>query len=374
MFIPINPYIDGNPVGDTDAFVGRNQLLQEILDVLEDPQQNAIVLSGQRRMGKTSVLQKLETKLRAKKNFFPIFFDLQAKAQWSLEQVLEELALKISDTLKLPIPDLANDPKTIFSNWLSDLLNSLSQDSCLVLLFDEFDVLADPQSKTKKEFFNYFKTLLITYQKNLNAVFLIGRTVNDLSNIVQPLFTKISISNIDLLNYDNTIELLRLSEANQTLNWSNEAIDTVWQLTNGHPFLTQRLCSNIWQYLYKDDPDKSPTVTPKDIEAAIPKTLVTSSNHLEWLWSNLPSAERVVISALAQFDKKRINESELEELLNKSEIRIVIRQLKNAPTLLKDWGLIKQDDNKNYYFPVELLRRWIANYKPLSRVLDDNLT
>jgi hypothetical protein len=60
--------------------------------------------------------------------------------------------------------------------------------------------------------------------------------------------------------------------------------------------------------------------------------------------------------------------------LNKSEIRIVIRQLKNAPTLLKDWGLIKQDDNKNYYFPVELLRRWIANYKPLSRVLDDNLT
>lgn len=372
MFIPINPYIDGNPVGDKDVFVGRDEILQETLNVLENPDTNAIILSGQRRMGKTSVLQKLEIKLQAKNNFYPIFFDFQAKAQWSLEQVLQELALKISETLKQPTPNLDKETKTIFSNWLSNLLNNLSSNSSVVLLFDEFDVLADRESKTKKEFFIYFKELLSNHKKNLNAVFLIGRTVNDLSHIVQVLFTKnIHIVNIDLLDYDNTSKVICLSEINQTLNWSNEAIETVWQLTNGHPFFTQRLCSYVWESIYKDDPDESPTVISTDIEAAIPDILSASSDHLEWLWSNLSQSDQLVISALAQFDQEQITESELEYFLIENEIRTVIRDLKNAQFLLKDWGLI-QKINHNYCFPVELIRRWIADYKPFNQILTEN--
>ncbi len=59
----INPYIAGNPVGNTPAFIGRADVLREVLRILPRPHENAIVLYGQRRIGKTSVLQHLRNQL-----------------------------------------------------------------------------------------------------------------------------------------------------------------------------------------------------------------------------------------------------------------------------------------------------------------------
>jgi len=63
MAIPLNPYVAGNPVGDSPAFVGRADVLREVLRILRRPQDNAIVLYGQRRIGKTSILQHLAAQL-----------------------------------------------------------------------------------------------------------------------------------------------------------------------------------------------------------------------------------------------------------------------------------------------------------------------
>ena len=76
---PQNPYIAGNPVGNSTAFVERDDILREVVRVVRDPQENAIVLYGQRRMGKTSVLQELETKLPKEGAYHPVFIDLLDK-------------------------------------------------------------------------------------------------------------------------------------------------------------------------------------------------------------------------------------------------------------------------------------------------------
>jgi AAA+ ATPase superfamily predicted ATPase len=55
MTIPVNPYVAGNPVGDSPAFVRRADVLREVLRVLRRSQDNAIVLYGQRRIGKASI-------------------------------------------------------------------------------------------------------------------------------------------------------------------------------------------------------------------------------------------------------------------------------------------------------------------------------
>lgn len=54
--MPSNPYRAGNPVGGSPAFVGRADVLRGVQRVLENPHAYAIVLYGQRRIGKTSVL------------------------------------------------------------------------------------------------------------------------------------------------------------------------------------------------------------------------------------------------------------------------------------------------------------------------------
>jgi tetratricopeptide (TPR) repeat protein len=362
---PTNPYIVGNPVGNTHVFVGRNDILEEVWRiVVHDAEENAIVLYGQRRIGKTSVLQELEARL-PKEGLQPIFFDLQNKAEWPLGRVLKELADKISALLAVPPPDLGDEPESTFRDvWLPEILKLLHTSTSLVLLLDEFDVLANPESEQAgAAFFPYLHNLLNTNPIHLNCVFAIGRNIDDLSTIALSLFKDIPAKLVSLLSHTETVKLVHLSQNNETLNWSNdEAVEKIWQLTNGHPFLTQALCSHIWERLHNQNPTFCPTVTLTDVEEAIPDTLSSRRNTLEWLWDGLPPAERVVASILASVEAKVITEIQLEELLRKSGVQLIIRELQNAPRLLQEWDLIEMVD-QGYRFRVELLRRWIAEYK-----------
>jgi hypothetical protein len=102
MAIPVNPYVAGNPVGDSPAFIGRADVLREVLRVLRRSQDNAIVLYGQRRIGKTSILQHLAAWLPREGPYCPVYFDLQDKADWPLDRVLQALARNIAHALGQP--------------------------------------------------------------------------------------------------------------------------------------------------------------------------------------------------------------------------------------------------------------------------------
>jgi tetratricopeptide (TPR) repeat protein len=297
-----------------------------------------------------------------------------------LEDVLQELADTISEALGKGKADLGNGHKTEFRNvWLPKLLNNLETKS-LVLLFDEFDAIDDSKSqddskyqKMSQDFFRYLRDLLTTSNpERLSFVFVIGRNIDDMDNIALGVFKGTRNERVSLLDYNDTVKLIRFSVENKSLQWSNEVIKGVWQLTNGHPFLTQCLCNHVWNHLYDDVPNEPPVVTLENIEAAIPKTLDSSRSALEWLWDGLPPAEQVVISALAGAGAKPITEDQLEKLLRESGVQVVIPELQNAPRLLQAWDLIEPVDG-GYRFRVELLRRWVAKYKPLSRVQQEEL-
>ncbi len=370
--LAINPYIAGNPVGDSGAFIGRADVLRAVLRVLRRPQDNAVVLYGQRRIGKTSILQNLQLRLPEHGPYHPIYFDLQDKADLPLERVVQELADTIAHTLGQPKPELAPDPELAFyQTWLPALLNGLPEGAALVLLFDEFDVLADPQRKEAAQtFFAYLRNLLASDRQRLQFVFVIGRNVDDLDNIALSLFKGIPYQHISLLKYEDTLQLAQISEINATLTWPEAAAERIWALTSGHPFLTQQLCSHIWERAYDEDPETPPIATIEMVDAAITDTLEASRNTLEWLWDGLGPAERVVASALAASGPSAIDQEALETLLQESGVRVVIRELQNAPDLLRKWDLIEPAE-QGYRFRVELLRRWLAAEKPLRRVQEE---
>ncbi len=391
-----NPYIAGNPVGGTSNFIGRADVLREVLRVLLHPAQNAIVLFGQRRIGKTSVLQQLTGQLPEEGPFYSVYFDLQDKATWPLSRVLTEIARTIAEVLHLPVPDLGSDPALNFRTiWLPAILKDFPDSppkqlefkdksgatrkisappqppTSLVLLFDEFDVLADPKGgQAGAELFPYLRGLMTLDPKHLQFAFVIGRKIEDLESIALSLFKSTPSLRVSLLDHEDTLQLVRLSEQNETLHWSPEALEKVWELTHGHPFLTQQLCSRVWENLYDEDPSRAPAVTPEDVEQAIHKTLEASRNTMEWIWGGLPPAERVVISALAKMGNEPITQEQLEQMLRESGVRVVIRELQNAPQLLQDWDLLEPVDG-GFQFKVELLRRWILKHKPLNRVQEE---
>ncbi len=376
--MPDNPYIAGNPVGNSNAFVGRIDVLNKVVQMLRKPQDNAIVLYGQRRIGKTSMLQYLKAHLpnEGKGNYCPIYFDLQDKASWTVGQVVSALAKNIANALNQAEPDLGEVPETAFQEtWLPNVLQSLSAENrALVLLFDEFDVLlAAPEAEQPagKAFFPYLRQLLDIDTQHLNFVFVIGRNVADLTNIALSVFKGTDTKRVSLLNQKETQKRVRLSEANHSLKWPDEAIDCVWQYTNGHAFLTQQLCSNVWEErAYDNSPETIPAATSTDVEEVIFEALDSSRNTLEWLWEGLPPAERIVASALASAGPNPMTEEALEKYLHESGVRVVIRELQDAPRLLQDWDLLEPADG-GYRFRVELLRRWIEENKPLKRVQEE---
>jgi Tfp pilus assembly protein PilF len=372
-----NPYVAGNPVGDSPAFIGRQDVVRAVLRVLRHEQQNAIVLYGQRRIGKTSILQHLQAHLPEEGPYRPVYFDLQDKASLPLGRVLHDLAEAIAYALGQPAPDLGPDPETAFRNeWLPAILAALPEDSAVVLLLDEFDVLADAGAdQAAKAFFPYLRGLLASDPARLQFEFVIGRNVDDLDNIALSVFKGTPARRISLMSQEDCAELVRLSEANGTLSWADDAVERIWGLACGHPFLTQQLCSHVWEQAYdeaswSEDADGPPIVTAADVDAAVPEALDASRNTMEWLWDGLPPAERVVASALAEAGSAAITPEGLERLLRESGVRVVIRELQSAPQLLQDWDLIEPADG-GYRFRVELLRRWIAENKPLSRVQEE---
>ncbi len=253
------------------------------------------------------------------------------------------------------------------------MLNKLPSEQSLVLLFDEFDVFDDPENEQPASivFFPYLRQLLDIDRQRLNFVFVIGRKIDDMTKIAKSLFRTTQAKRISLLKKEDTIELIRLSETNETLNWTNETIEKIWQLASGHPYLTQQFCSRVWENVYDKNPNEPPTVTLKEVNAVEQGHILEAcGNALEWLWDGLPPAEKVVASALAGAGAKAITEIELKQLLNESGVRIWVRELQNAPRILQEWDLIESTDS-GYRFWVELLRRWIAEYKPLIRVQEE---
>ncbi|MFM6278519.1 MAG: ATP-binding protein, partial [Dolichospermum sp.] len=97
-----NPYIIGRVIDEPDKFFGRQSLFEFIKDTLE---QNTplILLYGQRRIGKSSVLKQIPQKI-GEDQFVFIDFDLQVfvsdNRKHPINQILHYLAQRIGEEIE----------------------------------------------------------------------------------------------------------------------------------------------------------------------------------------------------------------------------------------------------------------------------------
>src|SRR5262245_32130982 len=95
----VNPYIAGNPVTGTEMFFGREDVFRFVRGALMGRHRdNPIVLYGQRRTGKTSVLSQMERHLGSA--YVCVLVDLHGLALEGVAGFLWELANAIARTLR----------------------------------------------------------------------------------------------------------------------------------------------------------------------------------------------------------------------------------------------------------------------------------
>lgn len=375
---PRNPYIAGKALADSRGFFGREDIFRVVETVLSSPDQNSVVLFGQRRIGKTSILLNLRSRLSSS-GFVPVYFDLMDRARKSLAQVTFELAVTIAQELQLPQPapaDFDDEGRSFREKFLPTVYTTLGEQKRLVLLFDEFDVLDTTQEEqlpigaAARTFFPYLRELM-TEEPRLGYVFVVGRKASDLSIDVKATFKAARYQRVSVLDEDAAKELAGISEREGLLRWSNEAVAHVLALTARHPYFTQLICQLLFEVAYTSEPPRV-EIVPADVDAIVPKVLEAGENVFEWIWDGLPPAERVIFSAIASGTDEQtvITEDRLMSILQTQGIRILIRELELAPKTLVEWEMLKQTDG-GYKFFVELMRRWVVTRKPLGKVKDE---
>lgn len=126
-----NPYVIGPPVRNQAMFFGREELFQFIADNLRKDAK-VILLHGQRRIGKSSVLRQIPAFVGMKDEFFFFRFDLQDQARLPLSQVLRNLAVELCDHPdgRLPVtpPSLAQlqeDPYLFATDFLPQVYRAI---------------------------------------------------------------------------------------------------------------------------------------------------------------------------------------------------------------------------------------------------------
>ena len=369
----LNPYVSGNPLKDAEKFFGREDIIREVMHMLRHPDEKAIVLYGQRRIGKTSILLQLIQRLTTEGQFSPVFFDLQDRASSSLSDVLYKLAQTVNASLKLPMPDpdRFDEHGSYFQMEFLPEATRHAAPGGLVILFDEFDVMDTPKKgQAAQAFFPYLRNCL-TDLKLVQFVFVIGRRPEELSTDTLSTFKGIRAARVSLLDHTATLALVRQSETKGSLFWSDAAIERVWDWTHGHTYCAQLICSVVWENMQeKSNSAQNPKVQPDDVDQAIPEALRNGANAFHWIWDGLPPAERVVMAAMAEVDDESINQSDIEEVLNKSGVRLIVRELKLAPATLVDWELLVPS-NGGYRFSVPLLRQWVKINRPLIRTKEE---
>jgi len=375
---PQNPYVAGRAISSPQGFFGRQDIFQAVEEVLASPDENAIVLFGQRRIGKTSILFQLRDRLR-RAGYITTYFDLMYKTEKPLGNVLYELASRIAPELSLSdLPKESDfDDQGVFfqKTFLPIVYKTLGEDTSLVLLFDEFDVLDAPTehqlspTTAAKAFFPYLWNLM-EEERQLQFVFVVGRKAEELSTDALAVFRAARYERVSVLTREDAIALITQAEKTDSLHLAQEAIERIYDLTNGHPFLTQLLCHNIFNQAWVSDPQTVPTISMEDVENAVSRALEQGMNQLEWIWGGLPPAEKVVMAAIAGAGDRVISKDDLLKILQQHGIRILSQQLELAPETLVKWELLKGVEG-GYRFFIELIRRWIANTKPLPKVKDE---
>ncbi|MBC8097682.1 MAG: AAA family ATPase [Akkermansiaceae bacterium] len=369
-----NPFVVGGALGDSSGrgFVGREDIFDFVRSSLMVERRIPILLHGQRRIGKSSILKQLPRNLPA--DFVCVYFDLQGKATMEVGQVLYGLGREIADALGIERPEREDCSEELFPRYLDRAIKHLGgRAERLVLLFDEFDVV--DQSLTGPEVaasrFIPYLAKLVNSHSGIGYILVVGRKTEEMSSEFFGTILKDTVGKaIGRLNKKQTLRLIK--DLAPELEFDPDASERVYELAAGHPFCTQMLCHVIWnRNLEKSGEARLRTrVRVSQVDKALPTALDLGSNGMNWIYDGLSKPSyRLVLSALAEVADPLQGEAatldEIDKALRKRRMAVDQTDLAKAPRVLIAWDILLKREQR-FAFTVPMIGAWIRENRPLE--------
>jgi hypothetical protein len=381
-FIP-NPYVVGTPLQTGSAlFCGREDVFEFIQENLVAAHQNNLVLIGQRRTGKTSLLKQLPARLGEK--YVSVYLDGQSLAlDPGLPNFFYSLATEIAFALEDrgleigELPDFNDSPATTFERKFLARVREALGDRHLLLLLDEFEELegAVQRGNLDSSVFGFLRHL-IQHSENLSVIFCGTHRMEELAADYWSVLFNISLyRHVAFLQQAEAFKLIQEPVSGFGMKYDDLALDKMWRVTAGHPYFLQLLCHSL---VNQHNKSKRNYVTVADVNHALDEILASGEAHFIFLWTESTRAERLALTALSRMMPLtgQANPAQVTDYLAERGVPLDRRAVSEALHHLALRDILTRTtkdgvEAEAYRWQLGLLGLWVEKHKSLSRVVDE---
>jgi len=245
-----NPYISGEPIRREDMFFGRQKLLQHIMHILHN---NSIMIHGERRIGKTSLLYQLANRLREYTDpdylFIPVLVDLEGTPQEAFFHTLMDNILQACRPLLPEMPDLIFDTARNeeytdrdfgrdFSRLLKALQKTTDKEVRVIMLIDEMDVIDTYNRMVQLQLRRIF---MKEFAQNLGAVVAGVEISKEWDRPESPWYNLFNEVEIPPFSEEEARELIT-EPVKGVYRYDEEAVKRIIAYSQGRPHRIQQYC------------------------------------------------------------------------------------------------------------------------------------
>ena len=358
-----NPYI-WNAV-DPDLCYGRDVLLADLGRGLAQNPRCSFGLAGGRRMGKTTLLRRVECDIRDRIDkwrdsgllVIPVFVDglalprpLDASHIWEL--LFRQLRTPLGEPPSVPMPQNFE----MFKNATSVLLADVELQPRVVVLFDEIEPIL--VREWAGAFLSHWRALLSNtpdLSEYFTAVFAGARELDALRrDIGSPLRDILEWRSLRPLAYDDACRLMQEPIGRR---WDDSFLASVHRETGGHPMLLQY----VMQQICRHRPEAAPAGR-YTMEHLVERTVEDFLRERRWQfdewWERYcsPTAQRVYA---------RLHEAREDVQLKKLVLEFGFGEANDAVEILQHVGLAAESDGDEglaLRCIGDMFRRWYERY------------
>lgn len=276
------PY--GLDVATGKGFVGRRESLHRILARMRTPSMQPCYITGQKRVGKTSLAHAVADSLESDTHYryFVVSLETGEFAHPNGADTLRALGEEIEARVVTQLPSSVQWPRADFNGSLAPLsrLFHMVEQHCpglrVVIILDEFDDINydlyrhGPLADT---FFQNIRTL--SSRPNLSFVLVGGERMPFLMSAQGEKLNRFERESLDRFDqtkdWDEYEQLIR-HPVEGAIRWHDSAVRRVYAEANGHPYFTKLLCATVFSRCVRH---RDSEVIEEDVERALTELVQT---------------------------------------------------------------------------------------------------
>jgi len=385
-----NPYVPGRPLGPASpVFFGRDDVFDFVAENARGLlQRNILILIGQRRTGKTSML--LQLPVRLSDEFVAVYLDCQSLGLTpGLSAWLYDVATTIADGvgergIQVVVPGLAafeQRPARVFEHEFLKPLQAALGERTLLLVLDEFEELEGRVRGGRLEptLFPYLRHLM-QHTHKLGFVFVGTHRLEEMTTDYWSVLFNIALyRHIGYLDEEAAERLITEPVQPFAMVYDDLALHRMLQVTAGHPYFLQLLCYSL---VNAHNRSGRSYTTVADVDQALEEILTLGGAHFSFLWETSSEEERATLLALtrllprlglASWPQLGATPSDVALLLAERGLTMDPQAVSAALRNLASREILHEvpGDVERYVFRIGLLALWIEHYKSLRKAIEE---